>query len=85
MIVWVGDIWQQNNKIIQLFQVKQTAPVHPDPRFTWFQQPVRFEDAMGRILPVPAEYNLGVSNPSSVEYIEALGNAETTRYHTGSI
>ena len=27
--------------------------------FTWYQQPVRFEDALGRIIPVPSEYSFG--------------------------
>ncbi|CZR68054.1 uncharacterized protein PAC_17953 [Phialocephala subalpina] len=29
----------------------------PDPRFTWYQVPVKVEDALGRIFPVPSEYS----------------------------
>jgi hypothetical protein len=29
----------------------------PDPRFSWFQVPVKVEDALGRIFPVPSEYS----------------------------
>ncbi|KAI9776512.1 MAG: hypothetical protein M1839_009546 [Geoglossum umbratile] len=35
--------------------VKASDVPHPDLRHTWFQEPVRFEDALGRINPVPAE------------------------------
>ena len=30
---------------------------YPDLRHTWFQDPVKLEDALGRILPIPSEYN----------------------------
>jgi len=26
-------------------------------RYTWAQDPIRFEDALGRVLPVPSEYD----------------------------
>jgi len=29
----------------------------PDPRFTWYQVPVKVEDALGRVFPVPSEYS----------------------------
>jgi hypothetical protein len=32
-----------------------------DTRHTWAQDPVRFEDALGRIFPVPSEYDWTVS------------------------
>ncbi|RMJ14835.1 hypothetical protein CDV36_005458 [Fusarium kuroshium] len=34
----------------------QTQPPRPDTSRTWFQDPVRFEDALGRVLPIPSEY-----------------------------
>lgn len=40
----------------------QTSNRLPDLRFTWVQGPVRFKDALGRVLPVPSEYNWRVSN-----------------------
>lgn len=33
----------------------------PDLRYTWAQAPVKFEDALGRIMPVPSEYDWDVS------------------------
>ena len=30
-----------------------------DTALTWYQQPVRFEDALGRVIPVPSEYSFG--------------------------
>ena len=34
----------------------------PDRRHTWAQAPVKFEDALGRIIPVPSEYDWDVSD-----------------------
>ncbi|RTE85301.1 hypothetical protein BHE90_000154 [Fusarium euwallaceae] len=34
----------------------QSQPPRPDTSRTWFQDPVRFEDALGRVLPIPSEY-----------------------------
>jgi hypothetical protein len=33
----------------------------PDIRHTWAQAPVRFEDALGRVMPIPSEYDWDVS------------------------
>jgi len=30
----------------------------PNPQFTWYQEPVRVEDALGRVFPVPSEYSV---------------------------
>jgi hypothetical protein len=32
----------------------------PDPNYTWAQAPIKFEDALGRIIPVPSEYDWDV-------------------------
>lgn len=40
----------------------QTSNRLPDLRSTWVQEPVRFKDALGRVLPIPSEYNWRVSN-----------------------
>ena len=40
----------------------QDRPISPDLRYTWFQEPVRFEDALGRVIPIPSGYNWGVSS-----------------------
>ena len=35
--------------------LKNTPP--PDLRHTWAQAPIKFEDALGRIIPIPSEHN----------------------------
>ena len=40
--------------------VLQNLP-DPDLRHTWAQAPVRFEDALGRVIPIPSEYDWDVS------------------------
>lgn len=57
----VGKIWTVNMQIMDILTMQQSDIVAPDTKHTWFQQPVRFEDALGRVLPVPSEYNWGVS------------------------
>ena len=52
----VGKIWDVDKQIIDILIRHTTAP---DLHHTWFQQPVKFEDALGRVLPAPSEYNLG--------------------------
>ncbi len=39
----------------------------PNTRYTWAQAPVRFEDALGRVIPVPSEYgwDVGTLTPMS--------------------
>ena len=56
----VGKIWTMDKQIIDILMRQQSTTTAPDLHHTWFQQPVKFEDALGRILPVPSEYNLGV-------------------------
>lgn len=38
---------------------RNTQPL--DTRHTWAQAPVKFEDALGRVFPVPSEYDWDVS------------------------
>lgn len=56
----VGKIWTMDKQIIDILMRQQSTTTAPDLQHTWFQQPVKFEDALGRILPVPPEYSLGV-------------------------
>ena len=51
---------QPNNQIIQLLIAQQKNAPNPNTRFTWFQPPIRFENALGVILPVLAEYSTEV-------------------------
>ena len=57
----VGKIWTMDKLILDMLMRQEKSTKAPDLHHTWFQQPVKFEDALGRILPVPSEYNLGVS------------------------
>ncbi len=56
----VGKIWTVDKQIMDILMRQANTNTAPDLQHTWFQQPVRFEDALGRILPIPSEYNLGV-------------------------
>lgn len=55
-------VWYLNNQIIDIISKMQARPISPDLRYTWFQEPARFEDALGRVIPIPSEYNWGVSS-----------------------
>jgi hypothetical protein len=50
----------QSEMIEKLSTVLHKLP-DPDIRHTWAQAPVRFEDALGRIIPIPSEYDWDVS------------------------
>ena len=56
----VGKIWDVDKQIIDILLRQSSATIAPNLHYTWFQQPVKFEDALGRVLLVPSEYNLGV-------------------------
>ena len=58
-----------DKQIVEILTWRENTTTIPDLHHTWFQKPVRFEDALGRILPVPSEYNLGVLHPSVFEKI----------------
>lgn len=54
-------VWNSNMQILDLLvRVQHTVPA-PDVHHTYFQQPCEFEDALGRVLPVPPEYNFQVT------------------------
>lgn len=60
----VGKIWAMDKQIIDTLMRQHSTTTGLDLHHTWFQQPIKFEDALGRVLPVPSEYNLGVSRLS---------------------
>lgn len=60
-----SKVWQSNLQIITLMINFQTTSPSPDCRYTWVQEPVRFEDALGRVIPVPSEYNWVVSSTTT--------------------
>lgn len=59
------NVWNSNLQIVALVTQLQTTSTRPDTSHTWFQEPARFEDALGRILPIPSEYawSVGFSYP----------------------
>ncbi|KAF2430147.1 hypothetical protein EJ08DRAFT_661116 [Tothia fuscella] len=44
------------SQIMTLIKTQSATPT-PNLQFTWFQEPVRFEDIFGRVIPIPSEYS----------------------------
>ena len=61
LVELVNKIWTTNLQIVDILIRQQTTSVALDTQHTYFQQPVKFEDALGRVLPVPSEYGWGVN------------------------
>ncbi|KAH0538650.1 hypothetical protein FGG08_004787 [Glutinoglossum americanum] len=51
------NIMKLNLQIYNIVLKWQTEMPHPDLSHTWFQDPIKLEDALGRIIPIPSEYN----------------------------
>ncbi|KAI4259142.1 MAG: hypothetical protein L6R42_004733 [Xanthoria sp. 1 TBL-2021] len=58
----VNRLWTSNVQILNLVTRLQNTTSTPDVQHTYFQPPCYFEDALGRPLPVPSEYDMNVSN-----------------------
>jgi hypothetical protein len=56
-----SKIWSRNLQIMFLLMQMQSIAPNIDVHHTWFQEPIRFEDAFGREIPIPSEYNWSVS------------------------
>jgi hypothetical protein len=52
---------KSQSEIIEKFSTVLRKLSDPDIRHTWAQAPVRFEDALGRVIPIPSEYDWDVS------------------------
>jgi hypothetical protein len=65
-----SKVWQSNMQLMTIVAKPQSSGLSLDPRYTWVQEPVKFEDAMGRLIPIPSEYNWAVSTSIGV-YCEA--------------
>ncbi len=50
------------NVIMDMFSKALETLPPPDLYHTWAQPPMKFEDALGRIIPVPSEYDWDVSS-----------------------
>ena len=46
--------------MMDMLKASEKNIVPPDLRFTWVQAPVRLEDALGRVIPIPSEYDWDV-------------------------
>ncbi|KAH6723505.1 hypothetical protein BKA61DRAFT_727393 [Leptodontidium sp. MPI-SDFR-AT-0119] len=49
-----GKVLLSNLQILAYVTDRKSPRV--DSKYTWFQQPLRFEDAVGRVVPIPVEY-----------------------------
>ncbi|KAH8702654.1 hypothetical protein GQ44DRAFT_764431 [Phaeosphaeriaceae sp. PMI808] len=49
-------VWQSNARVVSLVTKMQESPT-PAVQYTWFQTPVKFEDALGRVFPIPSEFD----------------------------
>lgn len=63
LVDMVRKVWDSNMKIVNYLSSLQSASLTIDTKHTFFQQPMRLEDAYGRILPIPAEYGWSVGYP----------------------
>jgi hypothetical protein len=61
LIDMANKIWNTNLQIMAIVTKLQSSPPKPNISYTWFQEPIRFEDALGRIIPIPSEYSWSVS------------------------
>ncbi|KAH7399797.1 hypothetical protein BKA64DRAFT_707484 [Cadophora sp. MPI-SDFR-AT-0126] len=54
----LGNVRTTTEEIYTIVLEIRSFITGPDPRFTWYQEPVKVEDTLGRIFPVPSEYSL---------------------------
>lgn len=55
-----NKIWRLNARVMDFIGKIETNVQRPDTGYTWLQDPIRFEDVLGRLLPVPSEYSWGM-------------------------
>ncbi|KAL8768563.1 MAG: hypothetical protein Q9209_005248 [Squamulea sp. 1 TL-2023] len=60
MIDIANRLWTSNVQILNLLKRIQYTNATPDVQYTYFQAPCQFEDALGRPLIVPSEYDLNM-------------------------
>ncbi|KAK4979449.1 hypothetical protein LTR66_010509 [Elasticomyces elasticus] len=61
LIDLAAKVWTTNMQIIAFLTNFQSSATAIDVKHTWFQEPFKLEDAYGRTIPVPSEYDWGVS------------------------
>lgn len=52
---------REQNEMMQKLAMVMQKPPSPDASYSWAQAPVKFEDALGRVIPVASEYDWKVS------------------------
>ena len=62
LIEIMNGVWATNSQVIGYLSKAQQSFPAPDARFSWLQAPLRLEDSLGRIIPVPAEYDWNMLN-----------------------
>ncbi|CZR53521.1 uncharacterized protein PAC_03400 [Phialocephala subalpina] len=50
------DVWKAQKDLTNLCSKALDTVPPPESQYTWAQSPVKFEDALGRVIPVPSEY-----------------------------
>lgn len=65
----IRRVWIANNQILDILNRQQTSTAPPDIRHTWYQEPVRFEDALGNVMQVAPEYSYGVGVKRSFAFL----------------
>lgn len=68
MIGLAGKVWTTNMQIIAFFTNLQNNQTQINTRHTWFQEPLRLDDAFGRTIPIPVEYGWSVSSNSPFRF-----------------
>ena len=63
----VCQVWISNLQIYSIVLELQTYTAVPGIRHTWYQEPVKFEDALGRLLPIPFEYDYAMLSQLSLK------------------
>lgn len=56
----VGKVWTSNMQILSYITSIQNGSTSIDLRHTWFQEPIKLEDALGRLIPIAPEYGWNV-------------------------
>ena len=77
-------VWTSNLKLMSLIIWQQNTLQSPGLNHGWLQLqlPVWFEDACGRRLPIPSEYNWGVSVLILLPWLVLSRRVESPRYNT---
>lgn len=77
-------VWTSNLRLMSIITWQQNSLQSPGLNHGWLQLqlPVWFEDACGRKLPIPSEYNWGVSVLILFPWHVLSQMVESARYHT---